>query len=225
MNNLKTELSKLTVEAVLKLFFMHSQQAHEYAKQLTALLSQRSCKEINRYLVTQVDCLRTASSKNRSINPTELYVVMRDCDDGISFECSYMLGETYFEPPLILPTDVQIKELWEYFLRISAKPGFCCFQEFLEKQITETVHALRIYEEMLGQEIVALEYALLSEQGVPIHNALYAKAQESHVELYEQGVLLKETQAPLFMQRDNKRKMKLSRRVMEMLDLAKPRTV
>ena len=225
MDTLKTEIGKLTLEALSELFFMHPQHTYGYAKRLAALLSQRSCEEINKYLSTQAYKLRVSSGQNRSIYPEELYVVLRDCEDGESFECSYLLGGTYFEPPLVLPSDTQIKELWEYCLRVSVQYGFCSFQEFLEKKITETVDALLVYEEMLDREIVALEYALLSEQGVAIHNALYIKAQETHAALCEQGALFKETQAPLFMRRDNIRKIKFAKQVIEILSSAKPRTV
>ena len=225
MDTLKTEIGKLTLEALSELFFMHPHHTYGYVKQLTALLSQRSCEEINKYLSTQAYKLRMSSGQNRSINPGGLYVVLKDCGDGDSFECSYMLGETYFEPPLILPTDIQIKELWEYCLTVRVSYGFCTFQEFLEKKIAETVSALLAYEEMLDQEIVALEYALLSEQGVSIHNALYTKAQEVRVELRRQGSIFKKTKAPLFIRNDHTRKMKFSERILKILDSSKPRMV
>ncbi len=223
MNTLKIKLGKLTVEALLELFFMRPRHTYEYAKQLAALLAQRSYEDINKYLSIQAYSLRNSSGKNRFINPRELYLVQKDCDECGSFECSYMLGETYFEPPLKLPTDNQITELWEYYLRMSERYGLCSFQEFFEKKITETIYALLSYEEMLDQEIVPLEYALLSEQGVLVHNALYGMAHENHTELHEHSRLLKRTDAPLFLQNEYADKLTISKRVLSILKETKPR--
>lgn len=221
--NLRRELSIFVEQAREELFFMHPRYTRDYIQQQAALLAQRSPEEVNRHLSARAFKLREACGKNRAVNVEQLYVIVRENEASDSFECGYLLGKTYFDPPLILPTSNQLKGIWEYLLTLPLNYGWCEFQQFVEKKIMEALHALQRYEEMLEGEIISLEYALLSREGVQIHNALYAHARETCNTLNEQERLLKKSKAPIFMQNENSEKMNLAKRVLTILVGAKAR--
>ena len=201
--------------------------ARDHMKERAALLAQMSPEEVNRYLSSRAFALRETSGKSRAIIPDSLYVVVKEIEDeetmGKSFECGYFLGITYFEPPLILPTSNQLREIWEYLMTLPENRGWCEFQQFIERKIVEALYALQRYEEMLQLEVTSLHCALLSYEGVHIHNALYSQARETRVALNEQARLLKRSNAPIFMQNEISQKMNLAKRILAILVCEKPR--
>lgn len=200
VQDIKSELDKLVIEAKENLFFMHPKYTTDYIKQQASLLAQRSPEEVSRYLSASAFKLRQSCSKNHPVIPEELYVIIEE-DEDETFGCEYILGKTYFDPPLLLPRSDQLKSMWEYYLTLPLNDGWCEFQEFVEKKIMASLQALRMYEDMLEREIISLEYALLSSEGTAIHNALYMHARETCSDLTEQSRLLKQTNAPLFFAR------------------------
>lgn len=222
---IKTYIDRAIVAAYQELSFTYQRQIYSELESQAALLAHRSPEEINKYLSTRAYHLRQSSGKVRAINPEELYVIMHSKEDEDSFECAYLHGFTYYEPPLLHLTTSQMKEMWEYLFTLPGNKQWMPFQDFFEKKIIEALSALHRYENMLEEEIVPLEYALMSSQGVSIHNTLYALAKETLAGLRGQVRLFKRGRVPVFIQHELARKLKIAKQTLYMLEHSKPRNV
>ncbi len=226
MTALTIHIDRWVATAYEDLSFFHQRQSAAL-KQQVALLSQRSPEQINRYLSIRAFRLREISRKTHKINPDGLYVVSKVLEDknknSDSFECSYLYGTTFYEPPLVLWTSDQLKEMWEYLLALPKNKYVLPFQDFLEEKIAEVILALYEYEDMLDQEIAPLEYVMLSSQAVPVHNALYSLAKDTLRGLREQARLFKNGNVPIFMQNDLAKKIKIAKNTVVILENSHPR--
>lgn len=223
MTDIQIYLDGLVAEACEKLCFTYQRQRYIDLGEQSLLLAQRSIVEINRYLSGRALRLRESSRTSHKINPEELYVISRGDKDEDSFECAYMYGLTYYEPPLILPTASQMGEMWEYLFLLPQNKQWLTFQDFFEKKIAEVISALHQYEDTLDQEVTPISYVLMSPQGVFVHNALYTLAREVLCGLRQQVSLFKKGGVPVFMQLDLVKKLQIAKKTLRILENLKPR--
>ena len=186
------------------------------------ILLQGSVEQMNQSLSRRALRLRQAYPRRTSIITEELYVVSVDRSEDC-FECSYLYGETYYSPPIIIPTEKQLKEMWEYLRRFPVDYTWYEFEEFMESKVSEALFALSSYGEMLSHEIVPLEYVLASPQGVGVYKALLERASHSHNSLIENGKHLSRSDAPFFMCEANDKKKLLARKILKLLTEQRPR--
>lgn len=229
MNDLRGSLRRnfrvLANEAVEELVFMRPSHTVEYIKKQAALLAQRSPEEVNRFLLTSTFKMRERASVSHVISPEELYVVTSDVEGDGSFSCSYMYGGMYYNPPITIPKTEQLRELWEFHMKFHSGYGWTPFQDFVEKKIEEALHALCRYEDMLDMEIVSFEAALMSCEGVLIHNELYRQSVEAYSTFIEIRGFLKKEIAPHCMVVANRDAIKNTAQIIRIIRRAQPRGV
>lgn len=221
--NLDQFVAAITDAAYEALSFTYQRQRYSDLREQAVLLAHRSPEDINKYLSTRAFRLRQTSGKVHIINPEEIYVINKGGKDENIFECAYMYGSTYYEPPLTLPTANQMREMWSYLLTLPGTTQWLPFQDFFEQKIIEVISALHQYEDMLEEEIVPLEYMMMSSQGVFVHNALYTLVEESLHSLREQVKLYKKGGVPVFMQHELAKKLKLTKQALTIFKKSKPR--
>lgn len=222
---LRRNFRVLAKDAVDELAFMQRHTTVGYIKKQAELLAHNSPEDVNRFLSTSVFRMRERASKHHTVSPKDLYVVTSLVDDEGSFICSYMYGETYYSPPISIPRTRQLRELWQYHLRFHSTYGWYPFQEFVEKKIEEALQALYRYEEMLEMEIVSFDAALMSVEGVSIHNELYRQSVETYAALIEVRKFLQKEKAPHSMVVANSDALKSTARVIRIIRQSKPRGI
>lgn len=218
MKNTEGFLRGLENEALHELAFTYERSGHIALQ--AEILAHRTPEEINCYLRMRVCKLRQICGRKRSILHDELYVVFKGREPN-PVECTYLYGDTYHNPPLVFPTEEELKGMWEYAWMIAPGPFTCEFDRFFEKRVTELLEGLHAYERVLEGDIILLPYALRSAEGTAIHNALYAKAKEALDELREKGELLSRSKAPQFMQTANAKHLHTAKEVLHILGSAK----
>lgn len=218
MKNMKGFLGKMENEALHELAFTYERPDHVALQ--AEILAHRTPKEINRYLHARVSKLRQICGGKRSILHDELYVVFKD-NQPSAVDCAYVYGETYHNPPLVFPTEEELRMMWSYAWTIAPGPFTCEFDRFFEKQVFELLKGLHAYESLLEGDIILLPYALRSQEGAAIHNALYAKAKETLDDLCEKGELFLRSRAPQCMQAANSKCLHTAREILQILGSAK----
>lgn len=224
MGNLGLKMYFVAERALLMLTLMNTSPAPDNTKLFVSVLSQRSPEEVSDYLSFRSYKALLASGKIDVIDKEELYVSFSSESDG-SFGCSCLFGSTILNPPMRVPTSKELREMWEYLQSVMLPYASCDFQSFVEKKIEEAWGALVHYEKMLTQEIIPIEYALASPQGVSIHNALYSEVMGKIVGLVDCKKIFERTSAPEFMIRENSAYQISVRKTLRVLRSLAPRSL
>ncbi len=223
MKDIREYLYQARLVASAELSSIFGNTKYPSLRQQAMLLAQRSATEINVYLSMRAYNLRIQYEKTRIINHEELYVVSFE-ETEETFGCAYMYGKTYHSPPIHIPPSYDLKDIWEYLLKCCDSYAACSFQEFFEKRILKALQSISLYEDTLRKEIVPLEYALCSNQGVAIHNVLTMLATETFRNLQEELRLFKKNKAPQSLLNENSNKLITARQIRSIIERAKPRT-
>lgn len=209
--------------AFLMLAQMNTSPTPDNAKLFVSVLAQRSPEEVSDYLLFRSYKALLASGRIDTIDKEELYVSFSSESDG-SFGCSCLFGSTILNPPMKIPTSKELRVMWEYLQSVMLPYASCDFQSFVEKKIEEAWGALVHYEKMIKQEIVPIEYALASPQGMSIHNVLYAEVMGKIVGLVDCKKIFERTSAPDFMIRENSAYQMSVRKTLRVLRSLAPRS-